>query len=151
MSIRRSRLATLFAAVLALTVVATPAFAGRTPAGSTVTWTGNGIASDGNGGYVLNSSQCDANETPYALFILASTRSVASPTIRFGADTPIAMTQSNSGRKGTSSWRYTYLPGAAIDLAALLALPVTASWTGTASPTLTLSHGCIGTGTGGGL
>ena len=66
-----------------------------------------------------------------------------------GASAPIAMTKSNGTKQGTSSWRYTYLPGAPIDLAALLALPVSASWTGTASPTLTLSHGCIGSSSGG--
>jgi len=149
MSIRRSWLATAVAAALALSVLAVPALAARTPAGSSVTWRGNGMTADGNGGYVLGSSQCDANETPYLLFILASTRSISSPSIQFGASAPIAMTKSNGGKKGTSSWRYTYLPGAPIDLAALLALPVSASWAGTASPTLTLSHGCVGSSGGG--
>lgn len=149
MSIRRSWLATAAAAALALSVLAVPALAARTPAGSSVTWRGNGMTSDGNGGYVLGSSQCDANQTPYLLFILASTRSITSPSIQFGASAPIAMTKSNGTKQGTSSWRYTYLPGAPIDLAALLALPVSASWAGTASPTLTLSHGCVGSSGGG--
>lgn len=148
---QRSRLATAVAAALLLTVAAVPALARTAPASSSVTWTGNGITADGNGGYVLGTSLCDANETPYVLFILGAARGVASPTIRFGADTPVAMAQSNGGKKGTSSWRYSYTPGSAIDLAALLALPVTASWTGTASPTFTLSHGCVGSGGGGNL
>lgn len=146
-----SRRLGLVLAAAALVTAAAPAVASAAPKPTSLTtqWSGNG-ATFTKDGATLNTSRCGTKdgapvEGAYLLFVLSSTKSLSSPTIRFGTAAPVAMVKSSSGMKGTSSYKYVYVPGtASIDLAALKAAPVAAAWTGDAGPTFTVSHGCLG-------
>lgn len=110
-------------------------------------WTGNGITSDGANGYVLNSPLCDAESTPYLLFVLAGTKATAA-TLSIGSSSE-SMPKSNGPKNGVSSFKYTYTPAGSIDLAALLGGGTNVFATHNDSRnkgTLTVSHGCLGGG-----
>lgn len=132
----------LIGAVLPAVTLATPK-----PPTTSVTWTGNGTTV-GEDTRTLNTSICDtANGAPvdgnYLLFVLASTKSISSAFIDFGSG-QVSMDKSNGTKAGTSSYKKVYT-GPDFDLDDLLDNPVVATWTGSGSPTLTLSHGCIET------
>lgn len=138
----------LFAAVA---LVATPQMAQAAGAyGNVVTYTGQGLMSDGMGGYDLQKELCavldssgniipDAfGETadakgPYLLWVLTATKSSAADIT--GPWGTVAMTKVGNGTfKYISSW---------YDPDDLLALPVTASYNGAAkNAQLVISHGC---------
>lgn len=146
----------LGAAALLLLAVASPAFAGGKSPGVSTTWNGKGTSSDGSGGRTLDTTLCSptAGATTtgnYLLFILSSTGNITStPTISFGAVSAGAMTKSNGTKSGQSNYRYVYTSSSAIDLVALVG-NVTANWSGSGTPTFTVSHGCTGSGGGSSL
>lgn len=111
-------------------------------------WTGNGVTSDGEDGYLLTSPQCDADDTPYLLFVLAGSKATVASLSIDGSSAP--MSKANGTKKGVSSFKYTYSPDGSIDLADLLGDGSNVYATHNDSRdtgTLTISHGCTG-GTG---
>lgn len=146
---------TRFTALIAVSVLAATGLASSASAAGTVSstakktptssvsWAGNGTYVNGSGARVLSTQVCDATAPVagnYVLFVLASTKTIDSATIQFGADAPLSMFKSNGDKKGTSSYKYIYTGSKT--LAELLTLPVIASYTGLGTPTFTVSHGC---------
>jgi hypothetical protein len=134
-------------AMLATVLATTSATAAPKPSSSSVTWTGNGLSSDRSS---VETTICAPDpgasaEGEYLFFVLASTQSISSATINIGGSSA-AMTKANTSKRGVSSYRYVYAPGSAINPGALLSSGVSASYSGLGTPTLTVSHGCVGSG-----
>lgn len=112
---------------------------------TSVSWTGQGTAIT-DGARDFNTSICGTdNGAPvdgyYVQFVLASTKTINSAKIKFGTDTAINMDKSNLDKKGASSYKYIYTGD--LTLGELLSLPVVSEYSGTGTPTLTVSHGCV--------
>lgn len=140
--------ATAAAALVATALSATALAAPKTP-GTSATWSGKGTTAVSEGVYAFDTEVCGIeNGAPvdgaYVVFVLASTKGLSAPMIKFGgADTPRAMDKSNGDKPGNGAYKYLWQPEEGdVDLAALLALPVSVDWTGNARPVLTVGHGC---------
>lgn len=147
MKINFRHLSMLFA--ISVAALATPHIAIAAPKSpsTSVIWTGNGTTLDGQSRSlttVLCSPTIGATaEGNYLLFVLASTKGfTTTPTIKIGTSVAVPMTKSNSGKPGTSSFRYILNSSTQLNLQSLLESGVVASNFGSAAPTLTLSHGC---------
>jgi|GEM_PF-4128177 len=122
----------------------------KQPPASSLTWVGNGIIADGLGDYGLSTSLCGLEngadvEGSYLVFVLSSTKNISTPKLRVGpTDSWHDMTKMSIKESATSSYKYVFESARPIDLASILAMPVTASWTGTATPVLTVGRGCLG-------
>lgn len=140
----KRRAAALAAAVLVS--AAGVAHAGPKPPATSVTWNGRGTTVVGSDRSVTTEICGTSNGAPadgrYFVFVLASTKTISNPTIVFGNDTAVAMTRSSSGSKGTSSYKALYT--GSLNAADLLSAGVFATYSSSAAPTLTLSHGCSG-------
>lgn len=110
-----------------------------------VTWQGQGSSlSDGTRVPISAICGLDAGAPvagKYFDFVLASTKSLRLPMISFGSDSSVPMEKSNSDKFGTSSYKARYTGGLSLDQ---LLGEVTVTYTGAATPTLTLSQGCAG-------
>lgn len=159
----RSRIAAITAAALLLTGFASAAqAAGTQPAGnkkvpaSTIAWTGNGTEVV-DGLRLPKTMVCDAEVAPtgyegapvtgeHLIFVLAATKALTNPTLSV-AGTTLTAYKSNVDKKGNSSYKFLYTSEDALDLDALLGdalnRPVVASFTGSATPTLTVGQGCV--------
>jgi hypothetical protein len=109
------------------------------PSVATVTWSGNGTTLT-EGSRTLNTETCDADSTPYLLWILAGSKAT-SATITINGGDPVQMVQPGINKKtGISTFKY-LMPGT-IDLDTAI---VTASYNDAKNKaTLTISHGCTG-------
>lgn len=122
---------TSLAAGLALIIGLSLASAPARADGGPINWTGQGT-SVVNGQRVLNTVRCDANFTPYILWVFTAT-GADSATITINGSTFNMVKQGNGAFHYTSGWYN------------LNTVTASASWVGTSSsanPQLVISHGC---------
>jgi hypothetical protein len=101
-----------------------------------VTYTGQGLTCSGSD-CQLKSVECDANNSPYVLFVLTAT-GASSATISINGGSAQTMTKKGNG---AFQYKYTGLTSCA-DLSSLIS-SVYACYTGTSTnPQLVISHGC---------
>jgi|GEM_PF-3541769 len=101
-------------------------------ADGTLGWTGQGVS---NG--VLNTSECDANNTPYILwvFTLGGPNTVSSATLKLGGSGSGSFAMSGTGNELKATTPYT-------DLTTLTASVTYVGNLGNGNPNLVISHGC---------
>jgi hypothetical protein len=102
-------------------------------------WVGNGLTADRSG---FSTTVCNEANDPYVEFVLSGTAATTA-SITVGAASAQPMTKVVVGRN-QSTWKYTFVAGAAINPAALLTAGVTVAYNGKAKGTLTAGRGCTG-------
>lgn len=143
---RLFRAAAISAALLsALAAPGTTSAAGGKPApapAGTAVWTGNGTTVT-DGTRTLNTETCNAENTPYVLWVLSGSKATTATISIDGATRAIPMVKTNVDKRGFSTFKYEM--AGPIDLDALTAV---ASYDdGKNKAALTISHGCLGDAT----
>jgi hypothetical protein len=129
--------AALLLGSLGIAGTAAAAKAPSTP--GTATWNGNGTTVTA-GTRTLNTVTCDANDTPYLLWVLAGSKATTA-TINIDGGDPISMGKPGIDKKtGISTFKYTMTGSVDLDT-----LTASAAYNdGKNKATLTISHGCLG-------
>jgi hypothetical protein len=150
-ALRGAWLTLALSAVLVVSLLSGVASAGKTQPPSSlvsVTWTGGGSVVDGDT-RSLKTVKCDASNTPYLSWVLSGSKAT-SASITIPGQSPQSMGKPQVDKQGWSTFKYTWSPGAAIDLNTLYNT-VTASYNDAKNKAvLTIGQGCLGSGGGGG-